>query len=171
MLAFLWLRLKTFGYACKNVQNEIWYLSHTQKKNPLTSSLWILETKILVSQRTIWLWTHTSSGTFSHSPFVVSSFFAGFCLSFLLNENERNDHRFFFSFFCFLLLSGVSFSSGFAVTSLLSFNVSSFVPFSIIFGASPIVSSKFSFDEIFSFSVAISFSFSASSFVSLISLS
>lgn len=127
---------------------------------------------LICKKKKFWLNKLTSSGTFSHSPFVASSFFTGFCLSFLLNENERNDHRFFFSFFCcFLLLSGVSFSSGFAGASLLSFNVSSFVPFSIIFGASPVVSSKFAFDELFSFSVAISFSFSASSFVSLISLS
>lgn len=137
--------------------------------NTLTSSLLIRKT-VLINKGNL-IFELTSSGTFSHSPFVASSFFTGFCLSFLLNENERNDHRFFFSFFCFLLLSGVSFSSGFAGTSLLSFNVSSFVPFSIIFEASPIVSSRFAFDELFSFSVAISFSFSASSFVSLISLS
>lgn len=139
----------------------------------LTSSLLKCQTHFDITKEILGLFELTSSGTFSQSPFVVSSFFAGFCLSFLLNENERNDHRFFFSFFCFLLLSGVSFSSDIAGTSdtLLSFNVSSFVPFSTIFGTSPTVSSRFALDEIFSFSVAMSFSFSASSFFSFISLS
>lgn len=114
--------------------------------------------------------TLTSSGTFSHSPFVaVSSFFDGFCLSFLLNENERNDHLRFFSFFglSFFALSPFSVASSPPSDTLLSFTVSS--PFStglagadsllspLVIGASP------SGLAACSFSVALSLSVSADS--------
>uniref|UniRef100_A0A7G3B6Y5 Uncharacterized protein n=1 Tax=Lutzomyia longipalpis TaxID=7200 RepID=A0A7G3B6Y5_LUTLO len=63
----------------------------------------------------------------------VSSFAAGFCLSFLLKENFLRDHFFFtFSFFGFLLLLS-PFSAGAvglaASDTLLSFNVASPSPF------------------------------------------
>lgn len=139
--------------------------------------------------------TPTSSGTFSHSPLVTAafssaSFLAGFCLSFLLNENERNDkNRFFdFSFFTFLALSvaGVAAaSSPVSTTSLLSFNVVAVVSltFSVslpLSATSAVFSSDFGDEtagaspaapfsvastaaEWSSFSVALSFAFSASS--------
>lgn len=125
----------------------------------------------------------TSSGTFSHSPLTAatSSFLDGFCLSFLLNEILRNDHFFFtFSFFGFLLLS--PFSIGDVSDALLSFSVSS-LPFSTDFGVSVVdvadgdtagvvVSSPPSgFVFIISFSVVISFSFSAPSESAFFSLS
>lgn len=140
----------------------------------------------------------TSSGTFSQSPLVAaaaaSSFF-GFVLSFLLNENERNDkNRFFdFSFFAFLALSvaGVDEASASPASapSLLSSKVPVVVsaafsvpsPFSVGFSsafasaaagsAAAAASSAFSATAGAAagcslFSVTASFSFSASSFFS-----
>lgn len=156
----------------------------------------------------------TSSTTFSQSPLVTAAavsfaaassaffFFSGFCLSFLLNENERNDQRFFvFSFFGFLLLSaGASPDESIPVASvasdtLLSSSVVAValassvsvagVPFSTmttaavltssvfssIFGAASASPPPFSTTGVASFSVTLSFSFSASSLTTLISLS
>lgn len=133
----------------------------------------------------------SSSGTFSHSPFVVavaaaaalSSFLDGFCLSFLLNENDLNDQRFLtFSFFGLALLSAspVPFSSATVVSfSFVAACSSLFVPFStVLFVSSSATTAASGFVgitspppspplsggfDICSFSVAISFSFSASS--------
>lgn len=156
-------------------------------------------TREIIIKINIWLvaFAPTSSGTFSHSPLVTAafssaSFLAGFCLSFLLNENERNDkNRFFgFSFFAFLALSVAGVDAAFAssppsTTSLLSFNVVAVVsltlsvslPFSatsdgfssafgeFAAGASPAApfSVASTATDWSSFSVALSLAFSASS--------
>lgn len=121
----------------------------------------------------------TSSGTFSHSPLVAaaSSFF-GFCLSFLLNENERNDKNRFFDFFGFFAesVAAVASSPAFSAPSLLSSNVpvvvsaafsvaSSPPPFSAGFSASgaSALAAAGSAAAGSLFSVAASFSFSAAS--------
>lgn len=148
--------------------------------------------RVIIKIKLFFFSIFTSSGTFSISPLVVlapfSSFF-GFVLSFLLNENERNERkRFFdFSFFDFFALSVTGVDAAFtsspvSTASLLSLSVESAAsvpsPFSVGFAVSDasfdaasvsagLASSVAGFSSTASvFSVATSFSFSASSFFS-----
>lgn len=136
-----------------------------------------------------WKIAVTSSGTFSISPFVVSAAFSsffGFDLSFLLNENDRNDKKRFLDFsFFFLPSAGVAVvfaSSAPSTASLLSFSVCSASvpsPFSDGFAvsvvsalsvfASSVAGDSFGASSASSFFSAASSTFSASPFSSVCS--